>query len=112
MSGLPVAESKPVRLLGAVAAGATAATAGLAIIPGVPGWVAGVVGLVGLVLTAGLSRYTEGVVTPTENVAAVRDDKTGATVAGPASVVPDGVKVDVTTAGPGDYFPPPAEATV
>lgn len=89
-----VSESKPVRLLGAVAAGAMAATSALAVIPGVPGWVAGVCGLLGLVLTAGLAKYTSDAVTPWKDVAA-KVTPAGDVVAGPAAVQTTGSLVDV-----------------
>jgi hypothetical protein len=96
-------ESKPVRLLYAVAAGAASATTVLAAIPEVPRWIVIVVAGTGAVLTAALGRYTESVVTPTENVAA-RQQPDGVVVAGPASLVKTGDPVTVVPEAPGDFL--------
>lgn len=86
--------SKPVRLLGAVAAAATAATGALAIIPGIPGWVAATCGALGLILTAALTKYTQDSTTPWSDVAA-KVIPSGETVAGPASDIRTGATVEV-----------------
>lgn len=100
MSGqFPVkpSESKPVRLLYGIAAGAGAATTVLAAVPEVPRWVLIVVAGVGVVLTAALGRFTEQQVTPWAEVAARTSGvNPGTFVAGPASPVKTGAVVDVT----------------
>lgn len=76
-------DSRPVRLLGAVAATAVAAPSALAVIPGVPGWVAAAVGAFGLLLTIGLAKYTGDSVTPWKDVVA-KQTPSGKIVSGPA----------------------------
>lgn len=105
-------ESKPVRALYAVAAVAVAAPSALAVIPGVPGWLAGAVGAVGLLLTIGLGRYTQGQVTPTEDVAVkrIRTEEGRKYVAAPALPgVIDGTVLNKPTpvagAEPGGFLP-------
>jgi hypothetical protein len=89
-------QSKPVRLLLALAATAVAAPSALAVIPGVPGWIAAAVGAFGLLLTIALAKYTEDSVTPWADVAA-KVTPTGRVVAGPAADQPTGSTVVVTT---------------
>jgi hypothetical protein len=102
---VPVSKSKPVRLLAAVAAGTTVLAGGLpALTPDRFDWIGAAVGLTGLVITAGLAVYTEGQVTPYEDVAAKRAQD-GQLVAGPASIVTTGAAVDVTAAAPGNWLP-------
>jgi hypothetical protein len=100
-----VSESKPVRVLYAVAAGAGTLTTALVAIPQVPRWVPIVTGVLGAVLTVALGRYTQGIVTPDENVAA-RQLPSGKVIAGPAASQPDGTSVkvvrDLATGGPVD----------
>lgn len=65
--------SKPVRALYAVAAGATAVSAGLPLLtPDRFDWVGPALGLLGVVITVAMGKYTEGNVTPTEDVAVKR----------------------------------------
>lgn len=87
-----VSESKPVRMLAAMAATAVAAPSALAVIPGVPGWVAAAVGAFGLLLTVGLAKFTEDSVTPWKDVVS-KLTPSGAVVAGPASLQPTGTAV-------------------
>lgn len=87
-------ESKPVRLLGAMAAAAVAAPSALAVIPGVPGWVAAAVGALGLLLTIALAKYTGDATTPWVDVAA-KVTPAGEVVAGPAAVQKTGTPVEV-----------------
>lgn len=96
---MSVSESKPVRVLYAVAAVAVAAPSALAVIPGVAGWIAAAVGAAGLLLTVGLGRYTQDQVTPTDSVE-VRKLPSGALVAGEGSDIPTGAPVDVTPSTP------------
>lgn len=102
---VPVSRSKPVRLLASVAAGTVVFAGGLpALTPDQFDWIGAAVGLAGLVITAGLAVYTEGQVTPYQDVAAKRAQD-GQLVAGPASVVTTGAAVDVTASGSGDWTP-------
>lgn len=102
----PVSESKPVRVLAAIAAGASAAAGGLPLIPGVPTWVGAAVGLLGVVLAVAVGKYTEGQVTPTENVAA-QVLPSGKVVAGDGSQdIPTGSPVTVEPSTPGGYAVP------
>lgn len=95
-------ESRPVRLLGAVAAVAVAAPSALAVIPGVPGWIAATVGAIGLLLTIGLAKYTGDSVTPWVDVVA-KQTPSGKVVSGPAdSTHPTGATVTVVA----DTSPP------
>jgi hypothetical protein len=88
-------ESKPVRLLGAVAAAAVAAPSALAVIPGVPSWVAAATGAVGLLLTIALAKYTGDTTTPWQDVVAKKTPD-GDVVAGPASPIRTGAAVEVS----------------
>lgn len=92
-------KSKPVRLLGAVAAVAVAAPSALAVIPGVPGWIPAAVGAIGMLLTLGLAKYTQDSVTPWSDVVAKKTPD-GDVVAGPASPLRTGASVEVTLPEP------------
>lgn len=100
----PVSESKPVRALGAVAAGAAVLAGGLPVLtPDEYDWIGAAVGLAGLVLVAGVTKWTENRVTPTENVeATVHVTESGRRMisAGEGSEIPTGapVTVEPTTA--------------
>lgn len=90
-----VSESKPVRTLYAISAGALVVAAGLPLLtPDSFDWIGPSLGLVGAAIVAGLGKFTEGKVTPVENVAA-RQLPSGKVVAGPAASQPDGTSVRV-----------------
>jgi hypothetical protein len=108
----PVSESKPVRVLAGVAAGALVVAGGLPLLtPDRFDWIGPAIGLAGAALVAGLGKATEGKVTPTENVAA-RVLPSGQVVAGDASEIKTGapVTVEPTTAFGEPFDPPPAPA--
>jgi len=93
-----VSQSKPVEVLGWVAAGSTAVVGALALIDGVPSWVVAVVAAVGMVATKMLSYATTKQVTPWKTtVSKVTDD--GRVIAGPAAneVTADEVSLPVGT---------------
>jgi hypothetical protein len=100
---VPVSKSKPVRLLAAAAAGTAVLAGGLpALTPDRFDWIGAAAGLVGLIVTAGLVVYTEGQVTPWEDVAAKRAQD-GGLVAGPATSITTGAAVEVTPSTPGNW---------
>lgn len=89
--------SKPVRALYAVAAGATAVSAGLPLLtPDRFDWIGPALGLLGVVITVAMGKYTEGTVTPWEDVAA-KLTPSGKVIAGPAAHQPTGSTVVVKT---------------
>lgn len=103
----PQSQSKPVEILGWVAAGSTAVVGALALIDGVPSWVVAVVAAIGLVATKLLAYATTKQTVPLETVVAQRNDETGDIVAGPAATVETGRVVDQPVeAGPSPYSPP------
>lgn len=92
-------QSKPVRVLASVAASTLVVSNGLPLLtPDRFDWIGPAVGLVGLAITAGVTAWTEGKVTPTENVAA-RVLPSGQVVAGEASPLPTGARVEVVNDG-------------
>lgn len=97
-------KSKPVLILGSIAAGATALVGVLATVPDVPAWVTAVVAGVATVATAVGAVWATSQVTPSEDVAAKRAQD-GQLVAGPASVVTNGAAVEVTARAPGNWLP-------
>lgn len=103
MSGL-VSRSKPVLILGSVAAGATALVGVLAAVPGVPAWVTATVAGIAAVSTAVGAVWTTGQVTPYEDVAAKRSQD-GQLVAGPATHITTGAAVEVTPSTEGNWTP-------
>ena len=102
----PQSDSKPVVILGSVAAACTALVTALAA-SGVPPIVLIVIGAVAAVSTAVAGFLTQRKTVPLENVAVQRNDATGDLVSGPAAVVPNGTVVDEPTpAGPSPYSAP------
>lgn len=90
-------ESKPVRVLYAVAAGATAVAAGLPLLtPNRLDWIGPALGLLGVVITVAMGKFTEGIVTPWYDVAA-KVTPSGRVIAGPAARQPTGSAVVVKT---------------
>jgi hypothetical protein len=110
----PVSESKPVRTLYAISAGALVVAAGLPLLtPDQFDWIGPALGLVGAALVAGLGKFTEGKVRPVENVEATvhtTDSGERLVLAGEGSEIPTGapVTVEPTTAfgAPFDTTPP------
>lgn len=100
----PASKSKPVLILGSIAAGATALVGVLATVPGVPAWVTAVVAGVSAVSTAVGAVWATGQVTPTQDVAAQRVQD-GGLVAGPASSITNGASVEVTPSTEGNWTP-------
>ena len=93
LSSTQVSVSKPVRTLYAVAAGATAVSAGLPMLtPDRFDWIGPALGLLGIVITVAMGKYTEGSVTPWEDVAA-KQTPSGRIIAGPAAHQPTGSAV-------------------
>jgi hypothetical protein len=101
---VPVSRSKPVLILGSVAAGATALVGVLAAVDGVPAWVTATVAGISAVATAVGAVWTTGQVTPWPDVAAKRGQD-GGLVAGPATHIATGAAVEVTPSVPGHYVP-------
>lgn len=112
----PVSESKPVRVLAGVAAGALAVAAGLPLLtPDEFDWIGPALGLLGIGIVAGLGKFTETKVTPNDNVAVQivgveRGDGArggdGQLIATDAlKGIATGAPVDVTPAVPGNYVP-------
>lgn len=93
-------KSKPVRVLSSVAATATALVTTLAalVAAGVnlPAWLPVVVGAVGTLIPIAVGEYTKDQVTPWADVSAKKLPD-GTEVAGPASSIPTGAQVQVTT---------------
>lgn len=112
----PVSESKPVRLLYGIAAGALVVASGLPLLtPDDFDWIGPALGLAGAGLVAGLGKFTERKVTPTENVEAtvhVTDSGKRLVLAGEGSEIPTGapVTVEPSTAFGEPFDPPPAPA--
>lgn len=91
-------KARPVRILFAVSASAAVVAGGLPqLTPDPYDWVGAAIGLAGLTIAAGVTKWTEGRVTPTEAVAArVIETASGPrTVAGPAAPQRDGTTVKV-----------------
>lgn len=101
---VPASRSKPVLVLGSVAAGATAIVGVLATVPGVPPWVTAAVAGIAAVATAVGAVWATGQVTPYEDVAAKRTQD-GGLVAGPATHVATGAAVDVTASSTTNWAP-------
>lgn len=97
---IPVSDSKPVLILGSIAAGATALVTVLASLDGVPKWAVAVAGGIATVATVIGGYLTQAKTAPWANVAALKVDATGETVAGPASPLSNGSPVDVTAESP------------
>jgi hypothetical protein len=102
--------SRPVLILGGIAAGALVLSNGLPpLTPPAYDWVGPAIGLVGLTITAAVTFITQGKVTPTENVEVRRvepaDGGPVQLVAGEGSEIPTGAPVDVTPATHGDWTP-------
>lgn len=93
-----MSKSKPVEVLGWVAAASTALVGALALIDGVPSWVVAAVAAVGVVSTKLLSYATTKQVTPWEDVVS-KATEDGRVVAGPAAneVTPDETEIPVGT---------------
>lgn len=91
--------SKPVRVLAAVTGSAAVIAGGLPLLtPDRFDWIGAAVGLTGAAIAAGVAKYTEGRVTPVENVEArVTVDDMGRRVvtAGDGSPIPTGTRVTV-----------------
>lgn len=102
-----VSEAKPVRLLYSVAASGLVLASGLPLLtPDRLDWIGPAIGLAAAVVTAGLGRFTEDKVTPTENVE-VRILPSGKLVAGEGSEIPTGAPVTVEPTTPfGEPFDP------
>jgi hypothetical protein len=104
-------QSRPVRILFAVTAGAAVLAGGLPqLTPEKYDWIGAAIGLGGLAIAAGVTRWTENRVTPTENVAAriLPPTTPGAPpliVAGEGSAIKTGEPVDVTVAAPTNWVP-------
>jgi hypothetical protein len=94
-------QSKPVRWLYAVTASAAVIAGGLPqLTPDRLDWIGAAIGLGGLAIAAGVAKWTEGKVTPNENVAArVIETRAGVvkTIAGPAAEQRDGTSVEVVS---------------
>ena len=92
---------KPVRVLASVSASALVVSNGLPLLtPDRFDWIGPAIGLVGLAITAGLAAWTEGKVTPNENVAArvVPLPSGDRVVAGEGSEIRTGASVAVVPA--------------
>lgn len=97
--------SKPVRVLGSVAAGSAALAGGLPMLtPDRYDWIGPAFGLLGIVLSVALTKWTEDQTTPWDDVAA-KVTPSGKVVAGPASSIPTGATVEVVNEGFGDGGP-------
>lgn len=93
---------QPVLVFGAITTFLTVVFGGLTTVAGLQdNKTLAVVCGVGMLITAGLNQakdfYLRGIVVPSADAAAYRD-QSGTVVAGPASVLPEGAAVDVTTA--------------
>lgn len=96
-------KSKPLRIAFAILVGLNVVNGGLGALELVPVAVVGLIALGTAAVTAGLTFYVEGSVTPANAVAA-RVTEDGSLVAGPATNIPDGTKVEVSTdTGPSPY---------
>lgn len=106
---VPQSKSRPVRILAAIAGGSAVIAGGLpTLTPDRYDWIGGAIGLLGLVITGAVAAYTEGRVTPTENVEArsyVDDQGVRRVIAGEASPIRTGAPVDVTAAGASNWAP-------
>lgn len=100
----PSSKSKPVIILGGIAAACTALVGVLATVEGVPPVVTAVVAGIATVSLAVAGYLTNNITVPSKNVAARYVDQTGQVVAGPAADLLPGVEqgdaVQVTSVGP------------
>lgn len=100
----PASKSKPVVILGGIAAACTALVGVLATIEGVPPLVTAVIAGIATVSLAVAGYLTQNVTVPLKNVAARYVDQTGQTVAGPAAELVSGATtgdaVQVTPTSP------------
>jgi len=87
----PASKSKPVIILGGVAAACTAVVGVLATIDGVPPVVTAVVAGIATVCLAVAGYLTNNITVPNKNVVARYVDQTGQVVAGPAAKLTAGV---------------------
>lgn len=92
----PSNDSKPVLVLGSIAAAATALITLLATISGLPVWVVPALGAVATVCTAVGAFITQRKTAPWANVDRIYVDQTGQTVAGPASPLATGTVISDT----------------
>lgn len=91
---------RPVLIMTSTLAGLSVFVSGTAFIDVVPRWVSGLAGLTVAAVTVGWGRYTQGVVTPNDSVAA-RRTASGHLVAGPAApTAAEGAPVQVSGSGP------------
>lgn len=90
----PASKSKPVVILGGIAAGCTALVGVLATIEGVPPIVTAIIAGIATVSLAVAGYITQQQTVPAKNVAARYVDQTGEVVAGPAARLVAGVKTD------------------
>lgn len=100
----PASKSKPVVILGGIAAACTALVGVLATIDGVPPVVTAIIAGIATVSLAVAGYLTQNVTVPSKNVVARYVDQTGEVVAGPAAKPVAGVEtgdaVQVTTLPP------------
>ena len=87
----PPSKSKPVVILGAIAAGCTALVGVLATVEGIPPLVTVIVAGIATVALAVGGYLTQQQTVPNKNVVARYVDQTGAVVAGPAAKLTSGV---------------------
>lgn len=93
---LPDSPSRPVRVLAAVTGSAAVIAGGLPLLtPDRFDWIGAAIGLAGAAIAAAVTKYTEGRVTPVENVE-VRKLPSGMLVAGEGSDIRTGAPVTVT----------------
>lgn len=90
----PASKSKPVVILGGIAAACTALVGVLATIDGVPPVVTAVIAGIATVSLAVAGYLTQNITVPAKNVVARYVDQTGQTVAGPAGKIAAGVATD------------------
>lgn len=103
-------EAKPVRWLYAVTASAAVLGTGLPqLTPDRFDWIGAAIGLGGLAVAAGVAKWTEDRVTPTENVEVRRlpgePGEPVRLVAGEGSEIPTGAPVDVTPTTDTNWVP-------
>lgn len=100
----PASKSKPVLILGGIAAGCTALVGVLATIDGVPPVVTAIIAGIATVSLAVAGYLTQNITVPSKNVAARYVDQTGEVVAGPAAAMVAGAQegdvVQVTSLPP------------
>jgi hypothetical protein len=105
---LPDSPSRPVRVLAAVTGSAAVIAGGLPLLtPPAWDWLGAAIGLAGAAIAAGVTKYTEGKVTPVENVEVRRllggPGEPLFLVAGEGSEIPTGTPVDVTPTTPANW---------